>query len=88
MTSDEPHPGWNGIVVDAQVHLWAAGTPGGTHQHAPFGAEDALEGMALAGVDACVVVPPPWDPDANAIAIEAAHRYPDRFAVMAALPLD
>jgi predicted TIM-barrel fold metal-dependent hydrolase len=34
------------------------------------------------------VIPPPWDPDANAIAIEAARSHPARFAVMADPPLD
>jgi predicted TIM-barrel fold metal-dependent hydrolase len=76
------------VVVDAQIHLWAGGTPGGTHQQAPFSAADALAGMDSAGVDACVVVPPPWDPGANEIAIEAARRHPARFTVMADLPLD
>ncbi|MDX6538255.1 MAG: L-fuconolactonase [Gaiellales bacterium] len=84
MTMEEPHTAWTGVAVDAQIHLWA----GGTHQHAPFGAHDALAGMDAAGVDACVVVPPPWDPDANTIAVEAARSHPARFAVMANLPLD
>jgi predicted TIM-barrel fold metal-dependent hydrolase len=84
MNTEEP----TRIVVDAQIHLWAGGTPGGTHQHAPFSADDALAGMDAAGVDACVVVPPPWDPDANAIAVDAARSHPERFAVMADFPLD
>jgi predicted TIM-barrel fold metal-dependent hydrolase len=88
MTTEELQAAWTGIAVDAQIHLWAGGTPGGTHQHAPFGVHDALAGMDAAGVDACVVVPPPWDPDANAIAVEAARSHPERFAVMANLPLD
>jgi predicted TIM-barrel fold metal-dependent hydrolase len=84
MTMGKP----TGVVVDAQIHLWVGGTPGGTHQQAPFCAADALAGMDSAGVDACVVVPPPWDPGANEIAIAAARRHPARFTVMADLPLD
>ena len=45
--------------------------------------------MDEAGVDAALIHPPAsWDPDSNALAIEAARKYPDRFAVMGQFPLD
>jgi predicted TIM-barrel fold metal-dependent hydrolase len=75
-------------IIDSQIHLWHSGTPGGTHQRDPNTMDDALAAMDAAGVDAGVVVPPPWDPDANAIALEAARRQPRRFAVMGTLALD
>src|SRR5205814_1404976 len=43
--------------------------------------------MEAAGVDAAVIQPPAWDPDANAIALDAAARYPERFAVLGNFPL-
>ena len=76
------------MIVDSQIHLWNAGSPGGTHQASPFSMEDALRGMDEAGVDSSVIVPPPWDPDANEIALDAARRHPDRFAVVGHLALD
>jgi predicted TIM-barrel fold metal-dependent hydrolase len=76
------------MIIDSQIHLWHAGTPGGTHQQDPFTMEDALAAMDAAGVDASVVVPPPWDPDANAIGLEAARRRPGRFAVVGTLAVD
>ncbi|HEV7753402.1 MAG TPA: amidohydrolase family protein [Baekduia sp.] len=69
-------------IVDSQIHLWTSGTPGGTHQKLPYTMDDALAAMDAAGVDASVVVPPPWDVDANAVALEAARRRPGRFAVV------
>jgi hypothetical protein len=39
--------------------------------------------MAEAGVDAGLNHPPAsWDPTSNALAIEVAKKYPDRFAIM------
>jgi predicted TIM-barrel fold metal-dependent hydrolase len=70
------------VVVDAQIHLWTGGEPGPAHRRDPYGIDDALADMAAAGVDASVIVPPPWDPDANALAARAAYLHPDKFAVM------
>ena len=45
--------------------------------------------MDEAGVDAAVIHPPvSWDPDSNALAEDAARRWPDRFAVLGQVPLD
>ena len=44
--------------------------------------------MDGAGVSRVVIVPPTLDADRNDLALDAAHRYPDRFAVMGRLNLD
>jgi predicted TIM-barrel fold metal-dependent hydrolase len=82
------------IIVDAQVHLWKAESPdwrwvpGATPQlPEPFTIERALPLMDEAGVDRTVVVPPAWPGDRNDYGIEAAKRYPNRFAVMGRIPL-
>ena len=75
------------MIVDSQIHLWSSGKPNGAHRQIPvFSAEDAIAEMEAAGVDAALVHPPGWDPNAGAVAVEAARRYPDRFAVLGPLP--
>lgn len=83
------------MIVDAQAHLWKAETPdwpwvpGRKPQlPEPFTIEKLLPMMDEAGVDRCVIVPPSWPGDRNDYAIEAAKRYPNRFAVMGRLPLE
>jgi predicted TIM-barrel fold metal-dependent hydrolase len=44
--------------------------------------------MDEAGVDRVVVVPPSWPGDRNDYALEAARRYPNRFAVMGRIALE
>jgi len=75
-------------IVDAQIHIWSKGTPSGLHRKvSSFTAEEALHEMDEAGVQAAVIHPPAnWDPDSNAMAVEAARRHPDRFAVMGQFP--
>jgi predicted TIM-barrel fold metal-dependent hydrolase len=75
-------------IVDAQIHIWSKGTPSGLHRKvSSFTAEEALREMDEAGVHAAVIHPPAsWDPDSNAMAVEAAQRYPERFAVMGQFP--
>jgi len=78
-------------IVDAQVHIWSGGKPGNLrHRQIPaFTKDDLLKEMATAGVDAAVIHPPTsWDPNANALAIEAARQHPDRFAILGNFPLD
>ena len=77
-------------IVDAQVHIWSSGTPSGHHrQVSSFSAEEMLAEMDVAGVDAAVIHPPiSWDPHSNDQAIEAARRYPTRFAILGQVPLD
>jgi L-fuconolactonase len=83
-------------LVDAQVHVWAAHHPDrpwpepGTHaahRAEPVGAAETLRVLDAAGVDRAVLVPPSWEGDRNDVALAAAARHPDRFAVMGRFPL-
>ena len=80
-------------IVDAQVHLWKANSPdwpwdpGAKPQlPEPFTIERALPMMDEAGVDRVVIVPPGVN-ERNDYALEAARRYPNRFAVMGKIRL-
>jgi len=77
------------VIVDSQVHIWAANTPErswapGTRPHrpVPLGHEELLREMNAAGVDRCVIVPPSLDEFRNDLALAAVKAHPDRFAVM------
>ena len=85
------------IVVDAQIHLWAADRPdrpwppgGAARAHQPYAVSKdmALAGMKDAGVDRAVIVPPSWEGERNDLALEAAALHPDRFGVMGRFPLE
>jgi predicted TIM-barrel fold metal-dependent hydrolase len=79
------------LIVDAQVHLWSSGKPTNpNHRQVPvYSKDDALREMAEAGVDAAVIHPPAsWDPHANELAVEAARRHPDRFAILGNFPVE
>ena len=82
------------MIVDAQVHLWKANgpdypwNPGAKPQlPEPMTIERVLALMNEAGVSRVVIVPPGLN-DVNTYALEAARRYPDRFAVMGRIPLE
>jgi predicted TIM-barrel fold metal-dependent hydrolase len=84
------------MIVDSQVHIWAADTPerpwppgqaGRAHQPMPLTAESLLEKMDAAGVARAILVPPSWEGDRNDVVLAAAHRYPKRFAVMGRISL-
>lgn len=82
------------LIVDSQVHLWAANTPErpwpqGTHSHRPdpLGPDEMLREMEAAAVDRVVIVPPLWEGHRNDLAIAAAQAHPDRFAIMGRLNL-
>jgi predicted TIM-barrel fold metal-dependent hydrolase len=82
------------MLVDAQVHLWKAQTPdrpwvpGMVPQlPEPFTFDRLLPMMDQAGVSRVVIVPPSWEGDRVDYALEAAGKYPDRFAVMGRIPL-
>jgi len=79
------------LVVDSQVHIWAADSPerpwrAGAHAQTqravPVSADEVLEWMDEGGVDRAIIVPPSWEGDRNDLACAAAARHPDRFAVM------
>jgi len=85
------------MIVDSQVHIWAADTPerpwppgqaARAHQPTPLTAEALLEKMDAAGVARAILVPPSWEGDRNDVVLAAAQRYPDRFAVMGRLSLE
>ena len=87
-------PAGKRMIVDSQVHLWKASSPdypwnpGAKPQlPEPFTIERALPMMDEAGIDRLVVVPPGLN-DVNSYALEAARRYPNRFAVMGRIPLE
>ena len=70
-------------IIDAQIHLWekqAEVVP--PHRKQPFGLDEALLEMNKAGVAGAIVHPPSWDPGSHALALEAARRYPERFAIL------
>src|SRR5438128_5705039 len=82
-------------IVDAQIHLWKAPSadwpwvPGMKPQMPePFTIEKLVPMMDEAGVDRVVIVPPSWPGDRNDYGLEAAKRYPSRFAVMGRIPLE
>lgn len=54
----------------------------------PFGYEELLQRMNDAGVDRAILIPPSMEGDRNDYAREAAHKHPDRFAVMGRIPLN
>lgn len=87
------------LIVDSQVHLWKAETPErpwqpgardrmatNGHLFDAFTYEECLEKMDEAGVDRVLIVPPSWEGDRIDYGIEAAEKYPARFAVMARVP--
>src|ERR1700748_586931 len=88
------------LIADSQVHIWCAETPerpwipGGMkslhnrkNRPEPIGYEELKEMMDAAGVRRAMICPPTWEGDRNDFGIEAARRYPDRFGVMARIPL-
>jgi predicted TIM-barrel fold metal-dependent hydrolase len=76
-------------IVDAQVHIWSSGTPIAHHRQVfVYDKDELLRDMREAGVDAAVLHPPSWDPNSNEVAIEAARRHPDKFAILGHFPLD
>ncbi len=77
-------------IIDAQVHIWGSGMPGGHHRQVPvYSVEELLAEMDAAGIDGALIHPPQsWDPSANQVAERAAWRYPERFAILGQVPLE
>ena len=84
-------------IIDAQVHIWKAETPDRPHiredasiphRPIPLTCDSLHEEMNTAGVDRVILVPPSWEGYRNDYALEAARKYPDRFAVMGKVPLN
>jgi predicted TIM-barrel fold metal-dependent hydrolase len=83
------------IIVDSQVHLWKQNSaerpwvPGLAPQlPEPLTIERFLPMMEDVGIDRAIIVPPSWEGDYVDYALEAAARYPTRFAVMGRIPLN
>lgn len=77
------------LIVDSQVHIWAANTPerpwaegAKPHRPQPFGKNELLQEMQAAGIDRVVIVPPSLERTRNDLALDAAHSHPAQFAVM------
>jgi predicted TIM-barrel fold metal-dependent hydrolase len=88
--------GWHLTIIDAQVHVWLPEAPdrpwppgGAARVQLPYALDYAklLPLMDEAGVDRAILVPPSWEGERNDHALEAAARYPHRFAVMGRLAL-
>jgi predicted TIM-barrel fold metal-dependent hydrolase len=80
------------MIVDAQVHIWAASTPERPwpgrhepHRATPITAEELLGEMKTAGIERTVLVPPSFEGDRNDVVLAAAQKYPDKFAAMGRL---
>jgi predicted TIM-barrel fold metal-dependent hydrolase len=83
------------LIVDAQVHVWKAESadwpwiPGLKPQMPePLTIEKLVPLMDEAGVDRAIIVPPDWPGYRNDYGLEAAKRYPNRFAVMGRISLN
>lgn len=82
------------VIIDSQVHVWKAETPDRpwispeAHLPDPFGYQDLLREMKVAGVDRAILVPPGWEGARNDFALEGAAKHPDRFAVMGRIPIE
>ena len=78
------------LIVDSQVHIWAADTPDRpwpkevpvAPHGPPFSAAQLRAAMAAAGVGRAILVPPNWEGTRNDLALEAAAAAPQCFAVM------
>jgi len=60
------------LIVDAQVHIWSAGPPTNpSHRQVnSYSAEECSRDMDAAGVNACLLHPPGWDPNSGKISEE------------------
>jgi L-fuconolactonase len=81
-------------IIDSKVHIWAENTPerpwapnmeGRAHLPEPLSAERLLGMMDEAGVGAAILVPPSLEGDRNDLALAAARKFSNRFAVMGRL---
>jgi predicted TIM-barrel fold metal-dependent hydrolase len=82
------------IIIDSQVHVWPPERPdrmflrdGQGRETAHYTYEQLSSDMERAGVDRAILVPPSIEGDRNDYALEAAQKYPQRFAVMGRFPL-
>jgi predicted TIM-barrel fold metal-dependent hydrolase len=77
------------MIVDSAVHVWRPEAPDRpwmpgrkAHLQQPLTYDRLITMMNEAGVSSAVLVPPSWEGDRNDYSLEAAQKYPNRFAVM------
>lgn len=80
------------MIIDSQVHVWPPHRPDRPLSEAgldrtPYGYQELLAAMDVAGIDRAILVPPSFDKDRNDHVVEAAQKHPDRFAIMGRVPL-
>src|ERR1700747_257016 len=83
------------MIVDAGVHVWRPEAPDRpwmpgrkAHLPQPLTYEKFSAMMKEAGVEHAILVPPSWEGDRVDYSLEAAQKYPDRFAVMGRFPIN
>jgi predicted TIM-barrel fold metal-dependent hydrolase len=83
------------LIIDAQVHVWKAESADWQwvrglkpQMPEPFTIEKLMPLMDEAGVDRAIIIPPDWPGYRNDYGLEAAKRYPNRFAVMGRISLN
>ena len=74
-------------LADSPEHPWPKSGGSPPQKPYPVSAESLLFQMDLAGVQRVYLVPPTWQGNSNAVAIDAAARFPDRFAVLGRLDI-
>src|SRR5258708_25279411 len=80
------------MIIDSQVHIWPPHRADRPLAEAgldrtPFGYQELLAAMDVAGIDRAILVPPSFDRDRNDYVIEAVQQHPDRFAIMGRVSL-
>ena len=67
------------LIVDAQVHIWSAGPPTNpSHRQVnSYTAEECIRDMDAAGVNACLLHPPGWDPNSGKISRGGRGQIPE-----------
>jgi predicted TIM-barrel fold metal-dependent hydrolase len=83
------------LIIDSGVHVWLPEAPdrpwmpGRTaHLPEPLTYQKFAAMMDDAGVSAAILVPPSWEGERIDYSLEAAQKYPDRFAVMGRFPIN
>jgi predicted TIM-barrel fold metal-dependent hydrolase len=83
------------MIIDAGVHVWRPEAPDRpwmpgrkAHLPEPLTYEKFSAMMKEAGVGHAILVPPSWEGDRVDYSLEAAQKYPNRFAVMGRFPIN
>jgi predicted TIM-barrel fold metal-dependent hydrolase len=83
------------MIIDSGVHIWLPEAPdrpwmpGRTaHLPEPLTYQKFNAMMDEAGVGHAILVPPSWEGERIDYSLEAAQKFPDRFAVMGRFPID